>query len=165
MQGRKHVVVNTAEKIASYTKNLALWWKKLANGKTAAFLKLSAMLEDSSDTSLPDIMDTVKDHLSNLQEEMNRYIPENVDLKNHSCIRNAFTVNVTEVGEDIPGFQEKHIDLQYLKYWIQLQDTPSILTRETEKALLHFPATYLPEVGFSNLVTIKTSKKPAGTLT
>ncbi|XP_076038362.1 zinc finger BED domain-containing protein 5-like isoform X1 [Oratosquilla oratoria] len=112
MQGRNHTMVDIGEKIVSFKKKLALWREKLAKGKIAAFPELSAMLEDSSDIFLPDIRNIVEDHLRNLQEEMDRYIPENVDLKKHSWIRNAFTVNVTEVGEDIPGFQEELIDLQ-----------------------------------------------------
>ncbi|XP_076036535.1 zinc finger BED domain-containing protein 5-like [Oratosquilla oratoria] len=154
-----------------FKKKLALWREKLAKGKIAAFPELSAMLEDSSDIFLPDIRNIVEDHLRNLQEEMDRYIPENVDLKKHSWIRNAFTVNVTEVGEDIPGFQEELIDLQgnqvqkqrfenlqCSKFWTQLKDKP-ILTREAEKALLPFPTTYLCEQGFSSLVTIKTKTR------
>ncbi|XP_042868821.1 protein FAM200A-like [Penaeus japonicus] len=100
-----------------------------------------------------------------------RYFPENVDLKKHSWIRNVFSVNVSEVGEDIPGFQEELIDLQenqvqkqhfenlsIAKFWTQLKDKP-ILTREAEKALLPFPTTYLCEQGFSSLVTIKTKAR------
>ena len=56
------------------------------------------MLEDSSDIFLPYIRNTLEDHL--------------LTLKKHSWVRNTFTVNVNEVGEDIPGFQEELIDLQ-----------------------------------------------------
>lgn len=95
--------------------------------------------------------------MTNIQEEMNRYIPENVDLRKHSWIRNVFTVNVTEVGEDIPRFQEEPLDLQEnqlqkqhfenlkcSRCWTQLPDKPS-LTREAEKALLPFQTTCLCE--------------------
>ena len=80
-------------------------------------------------------------------------------------------MNVSEVGEDMPRFQEELIDLQenqvqkqrfenlqYLKFWTQLKDK-LILTREAEKALLPFPTTYLCEQGFSSLVTIKTAAR------
>ena len=97
MQGRNHTMVDIGEKIASFKKKLALWREKLAKGKTAAFPTLSVMLEDSSDIFLPDIRNIVEDHPRNLQEEINRYIPENVDLKKHSWIKNVFTVNVAEV--------------------------------------------------------------------
>ncbi|XP_076042004.1 protein FAM200A-like [Oratosquilla oratoria] len=167
LQPDLHAVLSDAIQI----KKLALWREKLAKGKIAAFPELSAMLEDSSDIFLPDIRNIVEDHLRNLQEEMDRYIPENVDLKKHSWIRNAFTVNVTEVGEDIPGFQEELIDLQgnqvqkqrfenlqCSKFRTQLKDKP-ILTREAKKARLPFPTTYLCEQGFSSLVTIKTKTR------
>ncbi len=171
MQGRNHTMVDIGEKIVSFKKKIALWREKLARGKTAAFPELSAVLEDSSEISLVDIKNIFEDHLKNLQEEMDRYFPENVDLKKHSWIRNVFSVNVSEVGEDIPGFQEELIDLQenqvqkqhfenlqYSKFWTQLKDKP-ILTREAEKALLPFPTTYLCEQGFSSLVTIKTKAR------
>ncbi|XP_045101477.1 zinc finger BED domain-containing protein 5-like [Portunus trituberculatus] len=159
-------MVDIGEKIVSFKKKLALWREKLAKGNIAAFPELSAMLEDSSDIFLPDIRNIVEDHLRNLQEEIDRYI----DLKKHSWIRNAFTVNVTEVGEDIPGFQkltdlqgnqvQKQCfeNLQCSKFWTQFKDNP-ILTREAEKVLLPFPTTYLCEQGFSSLVTIKTKAR------
>ncbi|KAG7159565.1 hypothetical protein Hamer_G004212 [Homarus americanus] len=79
---------------------------------------------------------------------MDKYFPENVDLEKHSWIRNVFNVNASEVGEDIPGFQEELLDLQenqvqkqsleslqYSKFWTQLKEKP-IPTREAEKAPL-----------------------------
>ena len=82
-----------------------------------------------------------------------------------------FSVNVSDVGEDIPGFQEELFDLQenqvqkqrfeclsYSEFWAQLKDKP-ILSREAEKALIPFPTTYLCEQGFSSLVTIKTKSR------
>ena len=84
MQDRNQTMVDIGERIVS-------------------FKKLSVMLEDLSDIFLPDNRNIVED----LREEMDRYTLENLDLKKHSWIRNAFTVNIIEVGEDIPGFQEE----------------------------------------------------------
>ena len=85
MQGRNHSMVDISEKIVSFKKKLALWREKLAKGKTAAFPpELSAVLEDSSEISLVDIKSIFEGHLKNLQEEMDRYFLENVDLKKHS---------------------------------------------------------------------------------
>ncbi|KAK3892274.1 hypothetical protein Pcinc_003895 [Petrolisthes cinctipes] len=98
---------------------------------------------------------------------MNKYMPENVDVFQHSWVRNVFSVNISNVGEDIPGFQEELLDLQenqvqkqrfeslsYSEFWAQLKDKP-ILIHEAEKALIPFPTTYLCEQGFSALVAIK----------
>lgn len=38
--------------------------------------------------------------MTNLQKEMDKCNPENDDFKNHSRIRNAFTANITEAGEE-----------------------------------------------------------------
>jgi hypothetical protein len=48
--------------------------------------------------------------LDKLQLELDRYIPENVELSKYSWVRNPFEVH--EVGEDICGFQEELIHLQ-----------------------------------------------------
>ena len=80
-------------------------------------------------------------------------------------------MNVTEVGEDIPGFQEELIELQEnqvqkqrfenlpcSEFWAQLKDKP-VMSREAEKAIIPFPTTYLCEQGFSALVAIKTKSR------
>ncbi|KAL4126525.1 hypothetical protein QTP88_010746 [Uroleucon formosanum] len=100
--------------------------------------------------------------------ELDRYIPENVELSKYSWVRNPFEISVHVVDEDICGFQEELLDLQasqvlkenfsrmcLTQFWAQLKDKP-ILSRESENALLPFPTTYLCEAGFSTLVVIKT---------
>ncbi|KAF0717366.1 zinc finger BED domain-containing protein 5-like, partial [Aphis craccivora] len=126
------------------------------------------VLEDSTKVTLDDLNLLLQQYLDKLQLELDRYIPENVELSKYSWVRNPFEVSVHEVGEDICGFQEELIDLQanqvlkenfsqkcLTQFWAQLKDKP-ILTRESEKALLPFPTTYLCEAGFSDLVVIKT---------
>ncbi|XP_071519142.1 protein FAM200B-like [Panulirus ornatus] len=106
------------------------------------------MNEENSDMQARN--QTMKDKL---QEEMDRYLPESIDLRQDSWVRNMFGVNVSEDGEHIPGFQEELIDLQenqvqrqrfeslsYSEFWAQLKDNP-ILTHEAEKALPPYPTT------------------------
>ncbi|XP_071552288.1 protein FAM200B-like [Panulirus ornatus] len=115
----------------------------------AAFPELSAVLEDSSGIVLADVKVVFQDHLKKLHREMDGYLPENVYHCQHSWVRNVLSVNISEVGEDIPGFQEL-IDLQrnqvqkqcfeslsYSEFWAQLKGKP-ILTRDAEKALFPF---------------------------
>ena len=80
---------------------------------------------------------------------MDNYFPENVDFNNYIWVQNIFSVNVSEVGENISWFLEQLINHQesqvrkenfknipYSKFWPQLKDK-FILTRETKKAFLH----------------------------
>jgi len=50
--------------------------------------------------------------LDKLQIELDRYIPENVELSKYSWVKNPFEISVHEVVEDICGFQEELLDLQ-----------------------------------------------------
>ena len=137
-------------------------------GKIATFPLLSEFLEDSTKVTLNDLKLLLQEYLDKLQIELDRFIPENVELSKYSWVRNPFEISVHEVGEDICGFQEELLDLQasqvlkekfsrmcLTQFWPQLKDKP-ILSSESENALLPFPTTYLCEAGFSTLVVIKT---------
>ncbi|XP_071548918.1 uncharacterized protein [Panulirus ornatus] len=105
--------MDISENIASFKKKLALWRERLARAETAAFPELSAaVLGDSSELVLADVKVVFQAHLKTLQEEVDRFLPGNVGLCQHSWARNVFGVYVTEVGEDIPGFQEELVHLQ-----------------------------------------------------
>jgi hypothetical protein len=155
-------MIDTGENISAFKEKLSLWCKRMANGKTATFPTLNAMLEDTYDLSLAGPETIFQKHLKKLQLEMNRYIPENVELQEQTWVRNPFDLNVTQFGDDIPGFQEELTDLQENQiqitkftqlpcssFWAQLKDK-SILSQEAEKILLPFLTTYLCEAGFSS---------------
>ncbi|XP_064412969.1 zinc finger BED domain-containing protein 5-like [Latimeria chalumnae] len=168
MQGRNRTIVDIGEKISSFKRKLALWREKMSKGKIAAFPGLNEFLEDAAEVSIKDLVEIFQEHLAKLQTEMDRYLPQNVDLQKHSWVRNPFDLDVHEVGNDVDGFQEELLDLQenqvlqekfahvsWSQFWAQLRGKP-VLSREAEKALLPFPTTYLCEAGFSSLVVIKT---------
>jgi hypothetical protein len=79
-------------------------------------------------------------------------------------------LNVTQFGDDIPGFQElidlqenqiqktKFNQLQCSSFWAQLKDKPSP-SREAEKKLLPLTTTYHGEAGFSSLLVIRTKAR------
>jgi len=112
MQGKNRTMVDIGEKISSFKQKLALWREKLSQGKIATFPLLSEVLEDSTKVTLDDLKLLLQEYLDKLQLELNRCIPENVELSKYSRVRNPFEVSVHEVGEDICGFQEELIDLQ-----------------------------------------------------
>ncbi|XP_015372935.1 PREDICTED: protein FAM200A-like [Diuraphis noxia] len=124
-------MVDIGEKFSSFKQKLALWREKLFQGKIATFTLLSEFLEDSTKVTLNDLKLLLQAYLDKLQLELDRYIPENVELSKYSwsCLKR--------------------------KFWAQLKDKP-ILSRESKNALLPFPTTYLCEAGFSTLVVIKT---------
>lgn len=167
MQGRNRTMVDIGEKITSFKNKLALWRQKLSRGQIASFPTLNQFLEDSTEISIHTLAPVLTYHLKKLESEMNRYIPENVELSKFSWVRNPFDVDVEEFGEDIFRFQEELIDLKgdqilrdkfknlsLTEFWAQLMNKP-VLSKEAEKALLPFPTTYLCEAGFSALVVIK----------
>ena len=106
-------------------------------------------------------------HLRHFENEMERYIPQNVHIEKYSWVRNPFEVDVMAVENHTVGLQEELLELQgdrvlkerfttmsLTKFWAELSGK-SILSNEAEKALLPFPTTYLCEVGFSCLAVLK----------
>jgi len=61
---------------------------------------------------LDDIKLLLQEYLNKLQLNLDRYIPEKVELSKYSWVRNPFEISVHQVGKDICGFQEKLLDLQ-----------------------------------------------------
>jgi hypothetical protein len=53
--------------------------------------------------------------MAKLQQELNHYIPKNVEQCKYSWVRNLINVNFHEVDGDINGFQEEDFDLQFNK--------------------------------------------------
>jgi hypothetical protein len=111
MQGPNRSMLGIGENMSALKKRTLSLERKMANGKIAAFPTLSAMLEDTSDVSLAGLETIFQEHLKKLQLEMNRYIPENVELQKQSWVINPFYLNVTQFGDNIPRFQEGLIDL------------------------------------------------------
>ncbi|MFV0240470.1 MAG: hypothetical protein ACK5H4_10600 [Lacrimispora sphenoides] len=89
---------------------------------------------------------------------MDRYLLESADQCQRNWFKNVFGVNVSEVQEDIPGFQKEHIDrqvqeqrferLSYSEFWVQLKDRPML-------TLLPFLTMYLCEQEYLTLVTLR----------
>jgi hypothetical protein len=85
----------------------------LTNGKTAAaFPELNALLEDCPEMSLTDLVNIFMYTQNKLEVEINRCMPENVELQKRSWVRNPIALDSTEYGDDIPVFQVKMTDLQ-----------------------------------------------------
>lgn len=96
MQGRNRTMVDIGENISAFKNKLTLWRQKLSKNKIAHFPKLNQYLEDSSEISLCDLSLILEEYLTKLQTEMNRYIPENVEIRKHSWVRNPFDVDVEQ---------------------------------------------------------------------
>lgn len=51
-------------------------------------------------------------HLTKLENEMERYIPQNVHIVKYSWVRNPFEVDVMGVENDTAGLQEELLEMQ-----------------------------------------------------
>jgi len=73
MQGKNRTMVDIGEKIISFKQKLALWRKKLSQGKIAIFSLLSEFLEDSRKVTLNDLKLLFQECLDKLQLELDIY--------------------------------------------------------------------------------------------
>lgn len=170
MQGQNRTVVDIYEKITVFKNKIKLWQNKIAQCQLAAFPTLNLFLEDlnlNGNRIFVETMPIFLEHLTKLENEMERYIPQNVHIVKYSWVRNPFEVDVMGVENDSAGLQEELLEMQgdavlkerfartsLTKFWAQLSGKP-VLSNEAEKALLPFPTTYLCEAGFSCLAVMK----------
>ncbi|CAG9785192.1 unnamed protein product [Diatraea saccharalis] len=102
----------------------------------------------------PDLHRVLQDVIKiiHLENEMARYIPQNVHIEKYSWVRNPFEVDVMAVENDTAGLQEELLELQgdrvlkerfatmsLTKFWAELSGK-SILINEAEKLCYHFQA-------------------------
>lgn len=70
------------------------------------------MLNNLNNITLENVANIFQEYTVKLQQELNRYIPEIVELCKYDWAKNTFSVNDHEVGDDMNGFQEDIFDIQ-----------------------------------------------------
>lgn len=164
MQGKNMNILVQDDKIRGFVAKLDLWKRRVQRGNLASFSAISTCLGDGN---LPeDVVQDITSHLSNLKTDFLRYFPhvrEDV-MPIHEMIRNPFTCNAETVHD---GYQEELLDLQadgcakdafktldLETFW--MSSPYEKVAKIARDVLVQFSTTYLCEVGFSALVSVKT---------
>ncbi|KAF7644932.1 hypothetical protein LDENG_00213290 [Lucifuga dentata] len=164
MQGTKTHFPQLADKITSFTRKLEMWEKRVKEGNIDSFESLKSFIEDNQlqNTVIP----CMKSHISALQKHFQRYFPVQEPTE-YDWIRDPFTsapaadFSTAEEEQFIDVTSDSTTRLQFnsktlAAFWIEVEKDYPLLGRKAMTALLPFATSYLCEIGFSAVASIKT---------
>ena len=151
---------NLADKVAAFKAKLELWVRRLNKGIFDMFQTLAVFLNETEPE--PSLSQLIRDHLSMLLKEFDRYFPATKDPRNgKEWIRNPFVnkpgeftmpvekeVQLIEIKND-GGLKSMFETLTLTEFWIKVMGKYPEIATTAIKCLLPFPTSYLCEVGFS----------------
>ncbi|CAG4960017.1 unnamed protein product [Parnassius apollo] len=165
MQGSNSNILTSSDKIIeSFRAKLKLWISLATNGNNEMFPNVMAADIEQRVQAL------IVKHLKLLAEKMNFYFPKR-DLQPMDWVQNPFSENIPfghlpiNKQEELMGMKTdrtlklkfSETDLQH--FWLCVKNEYPLLSKHAIAILLPFATTYLSELGFSTLTTIKTKKR------
>ena len=166
MQGKGENVLTSTDKIKAFQKKLHVWKSTAIKGSLEMFPLVT-------NTCKTEILPLVVEHLSTLEEKMNFYFPS-LNTAQYDWIRNPFLESTSEYSltlteeEELAavstdrGLMMKYKEWSLEAFWISIRKEHVAISKKALTVLLQFSTSYLCELGFSTLATIKCKKR--GTL-
>ena len=170
LQGKMTTVFKLADKVTAFKAKPELWGRRINNDILDMFQTLAGMLGKTEPE--PSFSKLVRDHLSLLLKDFERYCPSTKDPRTgKEWMRNPF---VSKPGESSMSVQEEDQLLEIANddslkatfdtttlpvFWIKVMaEYPDIATT-TLKSLLPFPTSYMCETGLSAMAATKTKQR------
>ncbi|TKS65238.1 Zinc finger BED domain-containing protein 5 [Collichthys lucidus] len=164
MQGSDTHLPHLADKITSFTRKLEMWEQRVTEGNIDSFENLKSFIEVNKlqNTVIP----CMKAHISALQKHFQRYFPVQ-DPTQYDWIRDPFSAtppaefSTTENEQFIDVTSDSIMRLEFKSktlaaFWIGVEKDFPLLGKRALATLLPFATSYLCEIGFSAVASIKT---------
>ncbi|KAE8287193.1 Zinc finger BED domain-containing protein 5 Transposon-derived Buster1 transposase-like protein [Larimichthys crocea] len=164
MQGSNTHLPHLADKITSFTRKLEMWEQRVTEGNIDSFENLKSFIEVNKlqNTVIP----CMKAHISALQKHFQRYFPVQ-DPTQYDWIRDPFSAtppaefSTTENEQFIDVTSDSTMRLEFKSktlaaFWIGVEKDFPLLAKRALATLLPFATSYLCEIGFSAVASIKT---------
>ena len=165
LQGRNSTIIHLFDAISAFIAKLDLWKARVMEGNIACFNRLDESIQGKS--LCYKLSQSIVSHLELLKNEFLKYFPDLEKRKKESkFIRNPFNIAMEDISEDM---QEESIDLkndsfaeddfknmELIDFWIKQRISYPKISNAAISVLINFGTTYLCELGFSTLVSIKT---------
>lgn len=164
LQGTNTHLPHLADKITSFIRKLEMWLQRVKDGNVDSFENLKSFIEDNKlqNTVIP----CMEAHISALQKHFQRYFLMQ-DPKEYDWIRDPFSAtppadfSTSEEEQFIDVTSDSTMRLQFQSktlaaFWIGVEKDYPLLGKRVLAILLPFATSYLCEIGFSAVASIKT---------
>lgn len=171
LQGTESTVLDYTDKMQAFFMKLDLWISKVAEMDFVMFETLSEWLAENDTMLDVDIQQSIAEHMTVLKRELSTYFSDIKD-KNFELVRNPFTASIGSISDSMVDVQEQFIELindssakevfkqvTIVKFWCQMVESYPKVAEIAIRILLPFPTTYMCELSFSHLLSLKTKQR------
>ncbi|KAL7643676.1 UNVERIFIED_CONTAM: hypothetical protein RMT77_005659 [Armadillidium vulgare] len=163
MQSRDENILTSTDNMVALKKKIAIWKNRASSGNFEMFPSMRT-------TCTKEMIPAVVSHLTALDESIDRYFPSLI-TEEYDWIRNPFINVSSNIGlqlweeEELAtmssdrGLKIKYSTVPIETFWISLQNEYHALAKKTLSVLLQFSTSYVCELGFSTLNSIKHKKR------
>ncbi|XP_062250231.1 zinc finger BED domain-containing protein 5-like [Platichthys flesus] len=163
LQGRDKHLPHLADKISAFTRKLEMWGRRLDQGNTDSFENLSEFA-DTSGTGATTVIPCLREHISSLRGFFQKYFPNN--SAQYDWVRDPFNASPpadfssTEEDQFIEMTSDSSLRLRFTaktlsEFWIGVEKEHPLIGQRAVKILLPFATSYLCEMGFSAVASLK----------
>ena len=172
LQGKGTNILILHDKISGFLKKIDLWKKTCQKADFTCFPQLQKFIfREKAEIEMIKAM--IDDHLTSLCQNFHQYFPNIIQIeKQLDWVRDPFSVpeenlaalpvNLQEILLEVStdrGLQLKHSAVPLTEFWTFVKQEDPDLGDEALEHLLPFASTYLCEVTFSAMATIKTKQR------
>jgi hypothetical protein len=163
MQGRAENILTSTDKMFALQQRIKIWKTRASKGNLEMF-PLTAK------TNHKDILELILKHLDSLHCQINHYFPS-LSIEKYDWVRNPFVEASSEDQFTLDEQEQlaelfnnrtlklKHSEENLNTFWIGVGKVHPNISQKAQIILLQFSTTYLCELGFSALATVKNTKR------
>ena len=164
LQGRDTHLPHLADKISAFTRKLEMWGRRLDQGNIDFFENLSEFAE-TSDSCATTVIPCLQEHISSLRGFFQKYFPDN--SAQYDWLRNPFNAAVpadfssAEEDQFIEMTSDSTLRMRFTaqtltEFWLGVEREHPLIGQRAVGVLLPFATSYLCEIGFSAVASLKT---------
>ncbi|KAM3838159.1 zinc finger BED domain-containing protein 5-like [Diretmus argenteus] len=164
LQGRDTHLPHLADKISGFTRKLEMWGRRLDQGNIDSFENLSEFAE-TSDLGATIVIPCLKEHISSLRGYFQKYFPNT--SAQYDWVRDPFSAgapaDLSSAEEDqfIEMTSDSTLRLRFKaqtlsEFWLGVESEHPLIGQKAVGILLPFATSYLCEIGFSAVASLKT---------
>ncbi|XP_073328897.1 zinc finger BED domain-containing protein 5-like [Pagrus major] len=164
LQGKDKHLPHLADKITAFSRKLEAWGRRLDQQNVDVFENLSEVAE-TIHTGATTVIPCIKQHISSLREMFQKYFPNN--SAQYAWVMDPFSAAVpadlSQAEEDqfIDMTSDSTLRLRFTahtlsEFWIGVEREYPLIGQRALYILLPFATSYLCEIGFSAVASLKT---------
>ncbi|XP_051952836.1 zinc finger BED domain-containing protein 5-like [Xyrauchen texanus] len=164
LQGKDKHLPHLADKITAFTRKLEVWGRRLDQQNIDVFENLSEVAE-TTDSGATTVIPCIKQHISSLRELFQKYFPNNSDQ--YAWVMDPFNAAApadfrsAEEDQFIEMTSDSTLRLRFKaqtpsEFWFGVEREYPLIGQRAVCILLPFATSYLCEMGFSAVASLKT---------